>query len=388
MYLKNLKIFLTIWLLISPFVSATPSTPEYQEITIQSKIFEQDKKVIVHLPKDYDPQEKHNYPVLYITDGSYYIDYTRAITDLLAMNNLMPKIIIVGLDHDNRVADTTPYKIAGRNDTGGADKFLDFVELDVISAIEDQFNVSNVRFLSGHSLGGLLTLHALHAKPGLFTAHFAFSPSLYWHDQKTVSDVKNYLSAQKALKQFVFINMGDEGYKGGTPKGKANREGFIELAKYLNQHNSTKYFWSQSMHTIDEVHGSTGVVGITKAFRTFYRNWNMPFRVSEQGVEAIQRHYESVSKDIFEQKTPSQALLSYHAGYLTHIKQEQKALALYQYITQQFPQSADAHFNLAAAYDKLSQAAKAKQSIATSIELSEEGSEEQKSYKEFAAKLQ
>lgn len=135
------------------------------------------------------------------------------------------------------------------------------------------------------------------------------------------------------------------------------------------------------------MHGSTGVVGITKAFRTFYRNWSMPFHVSEQGVEAIEQHFVAASNDIFEQHIPSENLLKFHGGYLMHIGKKQKALELYQYVTERFPESADAYYQLALAYEKSSNLDKAKKAVATSLQLSDKESEEYKAIQALAQKL-
>ncbi len=67
--------------------------------------------------------------------------------------------------------------------TGGADRFLEFIEADLLPEIARRIAIDpNKRTLFGHSFGGLFTLFALFERPGLFANWVAASPTIYWED--------------------------------------------------------------------------------------------------------------------------------------------------------------------------------------------------------------
>ena len=81
----------------------------------------------------------------------------------------MPEVILVAVVNTDRTRDLTPTKIADRpGETGGADRFLDFFEKELIPAIESRYRTQKFRVFAGHSLGGLFALHALFTRPELF----------------------------------------------------------------------------------------------------------------------------------------------------------------------------------------------------------------------------
>jgi len=49
--------------------------------------------------------------------------------------------------------------------------------------------------LFGHSLGGMMVLHALTSRPGRFDRYFASSPSLWVNDRQALRDMEAYLRA-------------------------------------------------------------------------------------------------------------------------------------------------------------------------------------------------
>ncbi|AGH44804.1 alpha/beta hydrolase [Paraglaciecola psychrophila] len=94
--------------------------------------------------------------------------------------------------------------------SGGANNFLDFIEKELIPYVNKSYRTNNFKILSGHSLGGLLTVYALQSRPYLFQAHFAFSPSLWWHNQVIFEDAKNFLANTPQLNNYLYLNLGNE----------------------------------------------------------------------------------------------------------------------------------------------------------------------------------
>lgn len=71
---------------------------------------------------------------------------------------------------------------------GEGDRFLDLLAL-LRPWLARQWPVHPGRHtLFGHSFGGLLTLHALFSRPGLFARHVAASPSIWWGERAILAE--------------------------------------------------------------------------------------------------------------------------------------------------------------------------------------------------------
>jgi predicted alpha/beta superfamily hydrolase len=141
------------------------------------------------------PAPVEGYPLLTMLDGNGAFD---ALTpDLLAA---APGLAVVGIGYDtpyrfDTEARTLDYSPAWpgrlpRPDSerpermvGGADAFLDRLIGPLRAASEGGLAVDpRRRALWGHSMAGMLVLHAALARPGAFARHAAISPSVWWND--------------------------------------------------------------------------------------------------------------------------------------------------------------------------------------------------------------
>ncbi len=85
--------------------------------------------------------------------------------------------MVVGIANIDRNRDFTPEVIEGLP-SGGADRFLDFIESELMPFVDENFRTAPHRTLIGHSLGGSLVVYALVERPDLFQAAIAISPAI------------------------------------------------------------------------------------------------------------------------------------------------------------------------------------------------------------------
>lgn len=140
--------------------------------SIRSEILHETRKILIHLPDGYDTS-KQSYTVLYRLDGS-----PNSLFGTVAVANRMTdiqKIIIVAIENVNRDRDMMPVKSNYYSGTIGGEKFLSFIETEVIPIIETKYRTNQKRILYGQSLSGLFTLYALLTKPKLFDAYIGCS---------------------------------------------------------------------------------------------------------------------------------------------------------------------------------------------------------------------
>jgi predicted alpha/beta superfamily hydrolase len=168
----------------------TESLVTAERITLHSTVLGEERKVVVRLPEGYDTSETR-YPVLYLLDGEFFFQQAaaavqflseNAYVDYAAINQPIPKLIVVGIVNVDRNRDFTPTHapVQGQSrfpTSGEAEEFLDFLETELIPLIDGRYRTHQYRILSGWSLGGLLTVHAFLDRPGLFSAYLAISGS-------------------------------------------------------------------------------------------------------------------------------------------------------------------------------------------------------------------
>lgn len=106
-------------------------------------------------------------------------------------------MIVVGIASTDRRHDFTPTVREGDGKKppggGGADDFLRFMVEELFPQIESRYPTRDYKVLIGHSLGGLLTVHALVSRPELFRAYMALSPWFGPEDDALLTRIESIL---------------------------------------------------------------------------------------------------------------------------------------------------------------------------------------------------
>jgi hypothetical protein len=350
------------------------------DTTIYSKIFDESRKLSIRLPSGYHDvkDENKNYPVLYLLDGYRSINLVHENVTTLSLSGVMPDIIIVAIESTNRRRDFTPIAVESEKDSGGADKFINFMEDELIPFVSKDYRVENFRILAGHSLGGLLTLHAFHSRPHLFQAHFSFSPSLYWGDSITTKSVTKFLENSDKHHSYLYTNMGNEGLNTELEFSIAMREGFIEIRNVLEQVKINNFRY-QAQLLEDEIHLTTPVIGMYQALRNLYKDWFLPPHIVKQGLPAILVHFENLSAQFGYKITPHEETI-YIAGLMNirHFNNKKAAFSLYKYNVELYPNSPYALATLAEAYQENNQLEQAANLTKKALKLVEKTSADHK----------
>ena len=129
---------------LAPAARAVEPITNAEAVRMTSKVLGEERTILVSIPRGYENGEGR-FPVLYLTDGDAHLLHTRGTVDFLARNGLMPDLIIVGVTNTDRARDLTPTRAFRRQadgttalvqSSGGAAKFLDFFEKELIPYVE------------------------------------------------------------------------------------------------------------------------------------------------------------------------------------------------------------------------------------------------------------
>lgn len=187
----------------------------------------------VSLPREEAPA--NGFPVYYMLDGNSYFQLGRDVVKLQSRNapkTLIAPAIVIGIGHHGsdeevskrRFYDFTPpakqyvypdrLKNSDVGPHGGADKFLSFLELELMPLVSEKYNVDqHKQVLFGHSLSGLFVLWTLFTRAELFQYYLASSPSIWWNDHEILAYAEQWCKHGQAMmteKRKLLITVGSE----------------------------------------------------------------------------------------------------------------------------------------------------------------------------------
>ncbi|MFT2093051.1 alpha/beta hydrolase [Paraglaciecola sp. 2405UD69-4] len=182
---------------------------------LSSKILNENVRVTVKLPASYQANQHKSYPVFYMLDDGFNTDLVDSMIKRLHISNGANEHIVVGVNTTNRLRDFAPtINLDPRGpvgEGGGADRFLDYMESELMPYIDKNYQSSQYKVIAGHSIAGLFVVHGFHSRPDLFQAHLAFSPAVWWGARETVSAAQQYIIKGASVGSFLYMNIGAEG---------------------------------------------------------------------------------------------------------------------------------------------------------------------------------
>jgi predicted alpha/beta superfamily hydrolase len=199
--------------------------PPYLEQILPSSILGEDRRILIRLPRHYALDTTTRYPVLYKLDGDNQLQRYIDSIDILHCFDAMPDMIVVAIPNarGQRNRDLTPASLhqesgpdgtMGTGEMGRGDRFLDFIERELIPWIDKSYRTTSPRLFAGHSRGGLLVLQSLLSKPNLFQARFMFSAPLMRDKQRLIVDTQKFFAEHPEHSSFLYCNWGENENEG------------------------------------------------------------------------------------------------------------------------------------------------------------------------------
>jgi predicted alpha/beta superfamily hydrolase len=254
----------------SPTPTPTPSnandttgSANIIETNLRSAIMNEERRVIVHLPRHYSKDTSRKYPVMYVLDGTSQDQHMADKITVLSDARLIPSAIVVGLPNTrgNRERDQTPpFMRRDVNDPnsafGAADKFLSFVEKELIPFVESNYRTSGYRTLSGNSRGGLFVLYSLIEKPDLFQARFCYSTPVWRFNNLMVSKTAEFIRSSSDLNGFLYLSVGEK-------ETEEMIGGFNKMVEALKRFRMKRFRWVAD-YTPFAVHQDNALISTSK----------------------------------------------------------------------------------------------------------------------------
>ncbi|KAA1163378.1 alpha/beta hydrolase-fold protein [Pseudoalteromonas fuliginea] len=314
--------------------------------TIKSAVLNEERTVVVQLPKSYQSEPNKVYPVIYRLDGAGNIPLASAVIERLQNDNRAPEVIIVAIESTNRLRDFYPTvnkePQGPVGEGGGAAKFLTFFEQELIPLVNKNYRTHNYKVIAGASAGGVFALYALQANPELFQAHIAYSPAVWWNYGASAKSTKSFIAKTKGLNSYVYINIGEE--------AGIMRERYDELQQAMQLHKVRELrFFSDAFDGVS--HNLTSVAGAFNAYHNLFLPKQMPISDLTDDVASIDAYYQNLSQQWGEQIAPPDRAVRSLGYNLTGSKQFTRAIEVFKYNIKNHPKSVDAFSALSYGYE-------------------------------------
>ncbi|MGS0725919.1 alpha/beta hydrolase-fold protein [Shewanella sp. 0m-11] len=333
-----------VWLFLSANVNASASVVE--PLTVTSTLIEP-AEFIVTLPSSYGTKPDKEYVVL--------VDFHPRSQALLAgMHDWMSHngewpwletIIVTAPDGHQGLGELKGLAIEER----GNQKLLDYIEQDLLPAIDKQYRTNGFRILNGFTGNAGLGLYTLINRPSLFNAYFVASPVLSKDFAYVIKDAPKKLADMQGKPRFLFMSTSDSNFE------QRQLASFAEMEAIIKAHaNSTLDYrikrFDGSYYMTQPVLATA--FAIEQLFDDYHQVLAADSEISKQGAKAILAHYQFLTEQKYGFKVPAtSSLIQLGDSYLE--AEPSKAIEVYKVAITDSPEAYTAYDAIAGAYAKL-----------------------------------
>ncbi|WP_287816327.1 alpha/beta hydrolase-fold protein [Idiomarina sp.] len=261
-----------------------------ETFTLESKLIDEGITARVALPESYEHSDSFQYPVLLVMDGSTQFEHIAGNVNFLSTFSIVPEMIVVGVSARNRLKRFTHTKMEAYADrSGGAEQYTQFLQDELMPALQKKYRVSPYTVVTGHSLSGLYTSYLATHHSDFINAAISVSPSLWWDDFALINDIK--AAEQEGEKPAVrwFVSMANE------PNEMA--ESYERLLNVLEAKPESAFNW-ESKQFPNETHDSTPLIGNVEGLKSVFRGFNAVPNIEIKSLEQLQAFYADYEKTV------------------------------------------------------------------------------------------
>ncbi len=263
---NSTRLFLALAITIISYLPGTSSAQDQpgKKDSIVSAILNEKRFIQVVLPAKYKPGSADKYDVLYVLDGDSNTKLAADMQRFIEEQAYMPPIIIVGVLNVDRDRDLTPTHVNDNKTSGGADKFLGYLQDELIPYINKTYPSTGDNTLFGHSFGGLFVMYALLNQPLVFKSYIAADPSFWWD--------KHYLNKPAIDKLHGVANLNRTLYMTGREDNLTGM-GIPPMDTILKKYAPADLVWKLTAYP-NETHGSVRLKSMYDGLKFTYADYN------------------------------------------------------------------------------------------------------------------
>lgn len=330
--------------------------------SIKSTVLNEQRPLLIYTPysgKKNRANATQIYPVIYVLDGESNFRSVAITIERLADVGLCPASIVVGIPNTNRNRDLTPTAVFNNTDgvtnSGGGEKFLSFIEKDLIPYIDSNYPTAPYRLFMGHSLGGLMVMQAIVHHKDLFNAYIAIDAAIWWDNHKILKEAKATIEKNSFAKRSLFLAIANRMERGvDTTAVQADTSEQTELIRYnldlihhLNRHPENKLRFKYAYYA-NENHGTVPYIAAYDAIRFVFDYYAFPryaeYQITNPNFPSILiEHYRKITEQLGYQVVPDASLVNNLGYFALRTKRFEVAGQLFALNVRNYPLDANLH---------------------------------------------
>lgn len=169
------KIILLLGLCI---LSTIQGYSQLENISVNSRILGENRGIKLQLPRNYDLDSKKTYPLIIVFDGDYLFEPVAGIVDYLSYWEEIPEVFVVGITQAGKRMDDGRYDTSDFLPISTGAQFYDFIELEVLKYMNENYNVGNFKVAVGHDYMANFINSFLFSSKSKFQGYINLSPDI------------------------------------------------------------------------------------------------------------------------------------------------------------------------------------------------------------------
>jgi len=307
-------------------------------------------------------------------------------------NTICPEMIVVAIPNTDRTRDLTPTHVdvafgdsSYVKTSGGGDKFLDFIEKELIPQVEEHYPATGYRTFIGHSFGGIAVLNALLERPHMFANYVAIDPSLWWDDRVLLKKADSIFSKSTYTDKSLFVGVANTmpsamayaDVERDTTEETDHIRSILKFIKSTDHVNSGLNFGWNYYH--DDSHGSVPLITEYDALRFLFPWYTLhsledkifpePSVTPDELIGMVKQHYKNVSEHFGYDVLPSEGMINGMGYQLLQMKLPEYAFKFFDLNVKNYSKNANVYDSMGDYYLAQSDTVKAieffEQAIAT-----------------------
>jgi predicted alpha/beta superfamily hydrolase len=334
--------------------------------SVYSEVLDESRDLWIHLPNGGDLLEGHEYPVVYLLDGGVHLGGLAMIQEYYNFFRLPEMIVVAISNRTNRTRDLTTSEVDSRQgnmvaESGGAERFTQFISDELIPYVESKYPVSSYRTLIGHSYAGLFTINTLIHHKELFKNYIAIDPSLSWDDQRFLDEATEALETDSFSGKGLYVSMANELLRftdtmtiddvmHDTTEFSLSVRSILEFVHTAEakKSNGLQFAWD---YYDKDLHGSVPLISMRDGLVFLFDWWelktpsryNDPATSVEEITDLINERTRVLTENIGQPMAMEEELMTMLGFMAMQMDQPVKAKTVFDLVLKYYPNSAAAH---------------------------------------------
>ena len=324
-----MKLFLSLLIILflqSSLILCQSENNNYSignSINIKSKILNEDRRIFVSLPEDYNSTDKR-YPVLFVLDSKTNFKHSFGTESYLSEAEMIPNHIVVGIEISN------PIKDLNLNSIDDRESFSSFIKDEVIPLIDKNYRTQPFKILFGHSVSGTFALYVFLAHEELFNSYIVSSPYDTSEFRFLSNIAKESLSAKYNRAKYLLIMAGNDPYFNNSLQ---------DFIKQINENAASNLLWYYTILDNENYYNSA-LITLYNGLQYTYGDYKVPTTMSANGnLDSLKNYFQQLSISYgFDLNIP-QRLLTEFGFQVLNAGRLNDAIDIFKYEVGAFPDS-------------------------------------------------